>query len=441
MNKPKIVAVFLACLLLFGTAGFSIAADESAPSGLEALVAEALAKNPDLKAAEARWRMYERKIVPAGSLDDPQLSFAFSNYPVDSLRADETPMTGNDLKISQKFPFPGKLASKEEMAEQQALWFKGVYEDARLQLGRKVKDAYYRLFFQDRAIEIIRMNIDVLDDFIRLTETRYAVGKGLQQDVLKAQVERSKLMDRLFTLKQQRETALADLNTLLARPSTTPYAPPAEITPTDVAASLDELQAESQQRRPLYAAYDAVVERFKVQRKLARLDYWPDFNVFAGYRFREDSDMDPVEGTDFVSAGVSINLPIYRKKRAEAVAEADSGLRMAYEQYNDFRNKVYFNVHDAYAQMEKNRDLVLLFKTGIVPQANQTFQSALAAYQVGETDFLTLLDALLKLYLYEMDYYRALADYQRSVAKLEAESGVGFNAAAPAKTENRPGER
>ena len=110
------------------------------------------------------------------------------------------------------FPFPGKLGAKGELAEQQALWYKGAWEDAKLQLTQKVKDAWYRLYYQDKAIGITQKNIDILDDFIRLTETRYEVGTGLQQDVLKAQVERSRLMDRLFTLRQQRTTVLADLN-------------------------------------------------------------------------------------------------------------------------------------------------------------------------------------------------------------------------------------
>jgi outer membrane protein TolC len=394
--------------------------------GVDALVEEALERNPDLKAAEARWQMFERKVVPAGSLDDPMVSFSMTNYPVDTLEAGETPMTGNDLKLSQKFPFPGKLGTREEVAEQQALWYEGAYEDARLQLRRKVKDSWFKLFFQDRAIGVLRKNIEILDDFIHLTETRYEVGKGLQQDVLKAQVERSKLMDRLFNLQQRRESLQADLNTLLARPSTTTISTPDELAITRVDKDLEELQKGSESHRPLYASYTSLIDRFKAQRKLAKLDYWPDINLWAGYRFREETPGDPVDGTDFVSGGVAINLPIWRKKRAQAVAEAESGTRMALRQFDDFRDKVYFEIHDAYAQMEKDRNLVALYKTGIVPQANQTFQSSMAAYRVGKVDFLSLLDSLLKLYSFETDYFRVLSDYERDVARLEAASGMEF---------------
>jgi outer membrane protein TolC len=410
-------------VLLFGTTTSVLGAT---PAALDALVKEAIAANPDLQAARERWEMFEHKIVPAQTLDDPRLGFAFSNYPVDSLKDDETPMTGKDIQLSQMFPFPGKLGAKGEMAEQQALWYKGAWEDGKLQLAQKVKDAWYRLYYQDKAIAITQQNVDILDDFIRLTETRYEVGTGLQQDVLKAQVERSKLMDRLFTLRQQRFTVLADLNTLLSRPSTSPMNPAEALDMTPVEPSLEALQELSRQKRPLYGSYQSLIDRFESQRKLARLDYNPDFNVWAGYRLREEVDGDPVPGTDFVSAGVSINLPIWRQKRSEAVAEAESGIRMARRQYDDFRNRVHFTISDAYAQMEKNRDLTALFKTGIIPQAQQTFEASLAAYQVGDVDFLNLLDSLLTLYRYEIDYHRVLADYQRNVAQLEAAAGASF---------------
>jgi len=421
--------VFIRCLLtlLFFVPFFPLSsqAQDNLESGpLSALVAEALANNPDLKAAEARWQLSERKVTPARTLDDPRLGFAFSNYPVDSLAGDETPMTGKDIQLSQSFPFPGKLGAKGEIAEQQALWYKGTYEDARLQLVQKVKDAWYRLYFQDRAIAVTEKNAEILDNFIRLTETRYEVGSGLQQDVLKAQIERSKLMDRLFNLRQQHTTILADLNTLRNRPAATPIETVEELVTTPVEKSLDTLQALAMENRPLYGSYQSLVDRYESQRKLAQLDNYPDFNVWAGYRIREEVRGDPVPGTDFVSAGVSINLPIWREKRQEAVAEAEAGIRMARQQFEDFRSRVAFAIHDSYAQLEKNRDLVLLFRSGIIPQAQQSFEASLAAYQVGDVDFLNLLDSLMTLYRYEIDYHRVLADYQRNLAQLEAATGT-----------------
>ena len=428
--SPAGLPLVLLLLLLAIPYRIQAAAEESADPGpnqnarLARLVDEALSNNPDLQAAEARWQMVRHKIDPARSFEDPQLSFALSNYPVDSLAGDETPMTGKEIQLSQMFPFPGKLAARGEMAEQQAMWQKGVFEDAKGQMVQRVKDAWFRLYFQQRAIDITRRNIDVLRDFIRLTETRYEVGIGLQQDVLKAQVERSKLQDKLFNLEQQRTSSLAEFNRLLNRPATTPLVPPQEVNPTVVQASHQQLLDLARTKRPLFAAYQAGIDRYKAQRKLAKLDYYPNFKVFAGYRQREKVAGDPAEGSDFVSAGVSINLPLWQGKRRAAVAEADSGIRLAQRQYQDFANRVTFAISDQYAQMEKNRDLVELFRTGIIPQAEQSLEASLAAYRVGDIDFLNLLDSLMTLYRYQVDYHRALADHERSVARLEAAVGV-----------------
>lgn len=412
--------------LLLASLGFgsaALAADPpAAQSQLQQLVAEALANNPDLQAAQARWKMAGHKIVPARTLDDPTIGIAFSNYPVDSLQADRTPMTGNEVKLSQNLPFPGKLAAKGEVAKQQALWYRAAYEDARLQLTRQVRDAYYRLYYLDQALTVTAEDLGILKSFISLTKTRYEVGKGLQQDLLKAQVEQSKLLDKQLMLQQQRSSVLAGLNQLLARPSDSPLEVKVKPTLTPVTYSVDQLQQVARRQRPLFAAFRALVSRYQSQRKLAKLDSYPNFNVWTSYRFRDDNL--PDGGTNFVSAGFGMSLPLWREKRTEEVAEADSGIRMAHRQLDEFGNRVDAGIRDLYAQQQRNHDQAELFATGIVPQAQQTFDASLTAYQVGKVEFLTLLDSLLTLYRYQLDYQRALADYHRNLAGLAATAGV-----------------
>ncbi|MFO7982964.1 MAG: TolC family protein [Desulfuromonadales bacterium] len=425
LHRPwKMLLIAIAIIALLSGTAFS--ADPQSQSPLDRIVREALESNEDLKAAKARWQMFERKILPAGSLEDPTLSLGLVNYPVDSFDDDVTPMTGKDIKISQKFPFPGTLSAKSEMADQQARWYKGVYEDSRLKVARKARELYYQLFYLDRAEAVTEKNLNLLDDFIRLTQTRYEVGKGLQQDVLKAQVERSRLTDKLFSLQQQKLSTRADLNALLARSESKTFDLPESLELTQVEAEPEELQELPQEHRPLFRAYTSLIGRYEAQKGLARLDYRPDFTVWAGYRFRESSPMDPVDGDDFVSAGVTFNLPIYRKKLDETYAEAESGIAMANRQYGEFRNRLQASIHDGYAKMERSRKQALLYETGIIPQARQAFESTQSAYQVGKVDFLSVVDALMTLYRYEMEYYRALSVHEKSVARLEAEIGTSL---------------
>lgn len=418
----KIRALLSKSLLIFGVL-VSLLLTPLSPllaATLDQLVQEALKNNPDLAASEARWEQFSHRAPQVGSLQDPVLSFALSNYPNDNFSSDEAPMTGNEVKLSQAFPFPGKLESRSSLAKEQARWFEAVYRDKHFQIARKVKDAWFQLYFKEQAIDVTERKLALVDDIIRLTEVRYETGSGLQQDVLKAQVQRSRLMERLMSLKQQRSVVQAELNRLLNRPSGGSYDIPEELELVAPENSLETFQKAGSEKRPLNSAYQSLIERYRYQKKLAKLDDYPDMTLWASWRFRDD-DL-PDGGTDFVSAGVSFNLPIYREKRRAATAEAMAALRMAERQAEDFRSSVSQSIQNAYARMEETHQQTELYRQGIIPQTSQSFQAALGSYQVGKVEFISLLDALMTTYQAEMEFYRLSSEYMRSLAWLEAES-------------------
>lgn len=387
---------------------------------LNQLVNEALTNNPDLAAAKYSWEQSTYKSPQVGSLMDPVLSFSLSNYPSDSLSSKETAMTGNEVKLAQTFPFPGKLGNRSALAQEQAQWFEAVYRDQHYLIARKVKDAWYRLYFKEQSIVVTERNLALVDDIIRLTEVRYETGSGLQQDVLKAQVQRSRLMERLISLRQQRSVVEAELNRLLNRSGDTRYTVPKELDLIAVTDTLETFQKSGHEKRPLTAAYQSLIKRYRHQLRLAELDDYPDMTLWASWRFRDDAL--PDGGTDFVSAGVSFNLPVYRDKRRAASAEAIAALRMAEQQADSFKSSVTESIQNAYTRTEETYHQAELYREGIIPQSAQSFQAALSSYQVGKVEFMSLLDALMATYQAEMEYYRVSSDYMRSLAWLEAES-------------------
>jgi len=408
-------------LLAFGILffGLSLLGSPVLATGLDELVQEALNNNPDLAAMKARWHQSSYKAPQVGSLNAPILSFALSNYPNDDFSSDTTPMTGNEVKLSQMFPFPGKLENRSALATEQAKWFEAAYHDTHYQVARKVKDTWYRLYYKQMAIGVVERNMKLVDDIIRLTEVRYETGEGLQQDVLKAQVNGSNLMKQLISLQQQKTIIEAELNRLLNRTEGTFESPGnLELPRTNV--ELDEFQRAGLEKRPMNAAYQALVRRYRLQKKLAALDDYPDVTLWGSWRFRDDNL--PDKGTDFVSAGISFNLPVYRDKRRAAAAEADAALRMAEYQTMGFRSSVSESIQKAYARMTETFQQSELYSEGIIPQTSQSFQSALGSYQVGKVAFISLLDALMTTFKAEMDYYRVSSEYLRSLAWLEAES-------------------
>ncbi len=401
-------------------AGTCLIAQPVHAESLDQLVEEALSNNPDLAAARARWQQFTYQAPQVGSLPDPELSFTFSSYPNDTLASDETPMTGNELRLAQKFPFPGKLAGRADLSREQARWFEAVYRDQHYQVARKVKDAWYRLNYNQQAIKVTERNLALVDDIIRLTEIRYETGSGLQQDVLKAQVKRSQLMERLMSLRQQHAVIQSELKRLTNQMSDVAYELPGDLELVKTDKTLEDFKRAATEDRPMNNAYQSLVDRYRYQGQLADLDDYPDVTLFASWRYRDNNL--PDGGTDFVSAGVSINLPIYREKRRAAKAEAREAVHMAERQAQEFRNAVVEAVSSAYARMEETRQQAELYRKGIIPQTSQGFQSSLASYQVGKLEFISLIDALMTTYQAEMDYYRISSEYMRSLAWLEAES-------------------
>ncbi len=416
----KLSRLFVSSFILyFLTIKPVYAVDEKPAEGLSSLVDTALANNPELKASDARWRMFENRVAQVRSLDDPMLKLGIQNGIVRApFNFSKDSMTQKVIGISQQIPFWGKRALKGEAAAKEAESYKWTLEERKLELKRMVREAWYQLYFIDRSLGIVERNIRILDDFITLAETKYSVGQGVQQDVFKAQVERSKLLDARISLEQQRKSQQANLNALLYRPAETEVGkiPDFDLRPLDL--SPEKLRNMADENRPLLRSYRSLMEKGKADSKLAKKEYYPDFNVSLEYMQRDPAMGQ--DGLDMYSLNLSFNLPLQRARRRAAVAESDSETRMAAEELNGLKNTINSGISDLLAQLERRRKLAELYKTGIIPQAEQSLESATIGYRVNKVDFLTLLDSRLTLFNYEREYYDSLADYQVKLAQLEA---------------------
>ncbi len=395
------------------------------PVELGGLVEEALANNPELHAGRARWDMLRQRTAQAGSLDDPMVMFRIQNALVtDPLTFDKDPMTGKVIGISQQIPFAGKRALKHQSAQQEAEAERWQYEERRLELARMIKENYYRLYYVDQALPIVARNLQVLDDLIRFTETMYGVGKALQQDVLKAQVERSKMEDMQIALGQQRRSLAALLNSLLYRPVENELAVMQDVAIAPLLASVETLADLAQNNRPLIKRLAAQVEKGKTGQALAQKEYYPDFNLAFEYMQRDPVGEEP--GDDMYSLGVSFNLPINRQRRHAMVAEAMAETNMASHELDMLRNTIRQNIADSLARLERNRRMAELYRSAVIPQARGALDAAMAAYRVGKGDFMNVIDSQLALFNYERQYYEAVAEHQMVLAQLEGVVGAAL---------------
>lgn len=398
---------------------------EDFPS-VDDFVKEALANNPKLEAALSRYQAMEKAVPQAGALPDPQIRFGLMNLPVNSFAFDQEPMTGKSVSVMQMFPFPGKLGLATDIAEFNASVSKFRHEEIRNQIVAMVKRAYYDIYAIDRAMETVETNQTLMEQFVSVAETKYATGAGLQQDVLRAQVELLKLEDDLIMWQQKRRTVEAKLNALLNRPMNSSITK----TPKDVVLSdkvftmADEEQVI--QTRPLLKVWAETVHRAEIEIKLARRDYWPNFAIGASYSQRDDLKNGAVMH-DFFSATLSLSIPLYFKRKQSAkTQQRELDLAAIKSEYENVQNEVFSDIESLVAELGRNRKRVELFKDGILLRAQQSLESALGGYQVGKVDFLTLINNRMMLQNYELQYYRALADYHKVLASYEMATGQGI---------------
>lgn len=417
--KSRLAIGFM--LLAVLAAPYQATADEAKPiEDLPKLVETAVANNPELKASEARWEMFRNRVAQAAALEDPMLMLKLQSYlirdPFDSRR---DPMSQRVIGISQQLPFWGKRDLKAEVASKEADALKWQVEERKLELARMVKETYYQIFMTDKELEIVEKNIRIMDDFIALAETKYSVGQGPQQDVFKAQVERSKMFDMKITLEQQRKSLQATLNTLLYRPAETPVGKVADFELKPFTWSPEQLRDMAAENRPMIKSLRALIEKGEAAHRLAEKEFFPDVNLSFEYMQRDPID-DMEKGYDMYSAGLTFNLPVQRERRHAMVRESTAEIAMVTAELNTLNNSINLGIADSLAQLERREKLAKLYRTGIIPQAEQSLESATIGYRVNKVDFLTLLDNRVTLFNYERDYYESLAEYQMRLAQLEA---------------------
>lgn len=392
---------------------------------IEMAVTQALENNPGLASMVARARALAAIPPQAGSLPDPRLSLNMMNIPLDTFDLKQEGMTQIQVGFSQILPFPGKLSLRESAAKYESAAAQWDVAEMRLKLVRDVKTVWWNLFFIDRAIDIVERNDKLLHQFVAVAQTKYKVGKGLQQDVLLAQLELSKLRDRSITLQGMRRSQMARLNTLLDYPSNKDLKLPSKVNE-----SLKEINNEAallvlaEKNRPILSARRNKIDAARARLKFAQKSYSPDFMLGANYGYRGGQNMDGTTRADFLSIKISMNLPLYAGSRQDKTVDQRSRqvVQTRY-QLDDAQGMVSAQVSKALANYQQYRDKSQLFKQGIIPQAGQTVASMLAAYQVNKVDFLNLIRAQITLFNYETGYWKSFSQAKQALAGLATAIG------------------
>ena len=340
---------------------------------LEESINLALVGNPGLAEIKARAEAFAAIPSQVGTLPDPILSFNVLNLPTDTFDTSQVGMTqAPQFGLSQAIPFPGKLDLREQAAEFEAEAASNDVDEIRLVLVRDVKITWWNLFNLDQSLKIIQQNQELLRQFVDIAQTKYSVGQGLQQDVLLAQLELSKLLDLDLRLQGARRAEEARLNALMnISPDHTVHLPQQVDEKMFRLAGEKHLFNLAEQSRPLLAKQGNRIQAASTRVELAKKDFYPDFNVGALYGFRSGNEINGDSRSDLASIRFSMNLPIFTDtKQRKAVDQRTSELLEQNFRLQDLRLTIQANITDTMADYRRALDQSELFKTGILPQAN-----------------------------------------------------------------------
>lgn len=385
---------------------------------LQDLIEQALENNPEIKSMQRRFDMMRARVQQAKALDQPMLSVGYMGNIAPFYVQRDDPSSGRSISITQDLPFPGKRALKGKVAssEADAEWWS--FEQTRRNVVAEVKDAYFDLYYTSKALGVVTKTKTLLEQFTKIAEARYAVGKGIQQDVLKAQVEFSKLLEQQTMLEQRKEIGRARLNSLLYRESDSPLAMPEELKPRAFDFSLAQLNEKAIANYPDLKAQRRKIEGAQYAIQLAKKEFYPDFSVSFTYTNRPAMP-------EMYGLSVGVKLPIYTaQKQTPALTEATANFEAEKRTLENMATVLMFKIRDKYLAQNTAQRLMKLYSTTIVPQSSLSLESAIAGYQVGKVDFLTLLDNLVTLLNYELSYYEQLSNEEKAVAALEPLVGI-----------------
>ncbi len=387
-------------------------ADEEALR-VESLIKLALERNPGLRALREKVGAQRFIITPEKTLPDPVIGFNVKNMGIDRFSLGEEMMSGIGFSFSQIIPFPGKLKLKGEIAEKRALRAEQTLKAETLSLIREIKELYSRFFYYHRAVEILVKKKGILEKALKLAEVKYAVGKGIQSDVFKAQVEISRIEEMIIPMKQMIETLKANLNSLLDFPPEKNMGIPEEIQFYEFKIELDQLYEKAMKKSPILREAELMIDENFNEVELAKKEFYPNFMVQAGKDFKG-----PLK--DMYEIMVGVEVPLYYKKRqANLLRGSLSKLSSSKNSYISMKNEIYFMLNENFLMAKTSENLIKLYKDRIIPQATLAFESSLANYQVDKVDFLTLLSDINNLFSYEMDYFKELSNLWISTAKIE----------------------
>jgi cobalt-zinc-cadmium efflux system outer membrane protein len=417
-KNRQLICLCLLLLCLLGSSSIATAANDHPVTSatLDGFIQEALTRSPLIIAARRHWEAETRMPIQESTLPEPQINF--QSFSVGN------PIPGNNLQtnnfayfgygFSQDIPFPGKLRLRASVAEKEAESAHQAYQAQLLAIAEQVRETYFNLFFLINSLHLLQQTFDEFQQVVHITGAQYQVGMGQQQDVLKAQLETTSILNEQQTTREEVAQAQADLKAILGREQDSPDIQVSEVRPSEFVLDDRQLRRLALTYSPVLKQAEAIEAKNEQSLKLAREDYSPDFSI--EYMYQKTGARFP----DYYMATVGLKIPLYFwRKQTPAVEQAALEKESSRAQIHAAKLSVTSQIENQWIAIQSMNRVVRIYTNGLIPQAQATLESAVATYRVGKVDFQTLLSAEVDVLRLKQQYYRAVADHEIAVAKIQ----------------------
>lgn len=389
------------------------------PTPLSVLIEEAKKNDPAINVAETVARAATFASSQASTLPDPQ--FTLQQFSVGSPRP-FAGYTNSDfayigLGVSQQFPYPGKRKLRGAVADRDADTSKAHVEVVLQDEIETLKTTYFHLAYLQQTLGLLQQNSALLQQIEQQAEAHYSTGQGNQRDVLKAQLERTKLLREISTHHQLVGEDQAALKRILHRSQDSADIVPEPLSATFLRYTASELLDKVQGQNPNVHEDAAMIQRNQTAIELAQKDFRPDFEVSYMY---ENTDR---KFRDYYMLSFSVNFP-RRKPRQAALAQAQANVERAHQEQDAQVQAVLAEVQKQYVTIKASEEQLLIYRDGLIPQAQATIQAGLAAYESSRTDFESLFSSYMDVLNLELEYQQTLLDHETALTHIERLTGV-----------------
>jgi outer membrane protein, heavy metal efflux system len=414
----------VACLsttALILTTGLAVLAQDKSktPTPLSELIEEAHQNNAQLAAAQHAWRAAGQVAQQVTTLPDPQ--FTLQQFSVGSPKP-FAGFTNSDFAYigfgaSQELPYPGKLRLKGQVAEREAKTQQAQADELQASIAQQVKTAYFHLAYLQQTLSILERTRATLKQLADTELARYQVGQGSQAEVLKAQLERTKLVREITMHHAEMGQYEADLKLLLHRPQESEDILAEDLRLTALAYGAPELLALVQGQNPAVQSEKAILSKQNAQLQSAQRAGKPDFSV--GYMFEETG----THYRDYYVLTLGVSLPRRRRVKAE-IAEAAAMREKSKASLDAQLQQQRSEVQKQYVAASSAGELVTEYREGLLPQTQAVLRAHLATYQSGAGELSSVLLSLGDTLTLERESAQALLDHEIAIAHLETLTGV-----------------